>query len=136
MDGSDVVVLLASLETAVLVTANIEFVNVTDMRLWKTRELVGALLVWDCAGSIRSKTGLYASQIGGVMLCAKHKKKFDRVLGLASKLVSGNRSNVDAILLCESRGDKSLLGHVDVPVSSMPFTQMSKDHQTRFRRSG
>ena len=58
------VTLPTSLETEEDNTEITAFVNMTDMPAVKARVFTGALLVWDCAGSIRSKTGLYASQIG------------------------------------------------------------------------
>lgn len=59
----------ASLETAEFNTEITGSVDMTDILEEKTRVFTGALLVWDCTGSIRSKTGLYESQIGaGVVI--------------------------------------------------------------------
>ena len=55
----------ASLESAVLNTENMEFVDMTDMLLSITR---GVLTGGIFPESIRSKTGLYASQTGGVVV--------------------------------------------------------------------
>jgi hypothetical protein len=68
----------ASLESVVLNTESTEFVDMTDMLLSMTR---GVFREGFWPESIRSKTGLYALQTGGVLVCAKHKKKFNKLSG-------------------------------------------------------
>jgi hypothetical protein len=57
-----------SLDTAAVNTERNELVDITDMVDSKTRMFTGALVVCAAAGSTRSKTGLNASQIGGVVI--------------------------------------------------------------------